>query len=101
MIDQKPSFKEAQQYISKRIKELQDNKNTDNPISSFNGLTREVIIKSLDKDFRERPKIYTIPRKEAGLKEFCDAWIDVFIGCLDYYKQKLRKEGIVIEEYGN
>ena len=100
-MEQKPSFKEAQQYISKKIKELQDNKNTDNPISSFNGLTREVIIKSLDKDLRERPKIYTIPRKEAGLREFCNTWIEVFLGCLDYYKQKLLREGIVVENFEN
>ena len=92
----RPSYNEIKEYIRLLLQNIKEGKNT-GPLESFNSVTREVFIKSFNQNLTEARKVYQIPNPKENPIGFRTAWVDVFMGCLDYYEKKLLKEGIVIE----
>ena len=95
---QRPSYDEIKDYIKQELK-FSGEKNS--PIVSFNSLTREVFVRAYNQNFDEVRRVYEIPNPKEDAASFKEIWIDIFMGCLDYYRKKLRKEGATILEYEN
>lgn len=97
----RPSYNEIKEYIRAQLKNSAEKQDKNNPIVSFNSATREVFIRAFNHNLDEIRKVYVIPNPKEDAVRFRETWVDIFMGCLDYYKQKLRKEGIVVTEYVN
>lgn len=98
--NERPSYNEIKEYIRKLLGDIKEGK-TDGPLESFNSLTREVFIKAYNQNLDEARRVYEIPNPKESSIAFRAAWVDVFLGCLDYYKQKIRKEGGLVFETEN
>lgn len=98
--NQRPSYNEIKDYIRKLLQTIKDGSNK-GPVESFNSLTREVFIKAYNRNLDEARRVYEIPNPKENPIGFRTVWVDVFLGCLNYYEQKLRKEGSFILETEN
>ena len=97
---QRPSYTEIKEYIRTLLQMIKNGNNT-GPLESFNSLTREVFIRAFNQNLDEVRRVYEIPNPKEDPIGFRATWVDIFMACLDYYKQKLRKEGVVIVEYAD
>jgi len=98
--NQRPSYNEIKEYIRKLLGDIKEG-NTNGALESFNSLTREVFIKAYNQNLDEVRRVYEIPNPKENPIGFRAAWVDVFLGCLIYYKQKVQKEGTRIFETPN
>ena len=99
MLERKPEFKDIKGYVTKELKNTSASIEDARPIILFDSLKREVIIKTFDPNLKGR-KVYNIPLPQER-EAFQNSWIEVFLGCCEYIKDRLEREGINVLEYEN
>ena len=95
----RPEFKDIKGYVAKELKETSVSLADAKPVILFDSSRREVIIKTFDPNLKGK-KVYNIPLPQEKEK-FQQSWVDVFIGCFEYIRERLHREGAKIFENGN